>query len=134
MSYSVRRQRTIRGLQPSYISVITDTALQAIRAKIAAARNPFATYMYAEALDALIAILPPEVKKDLSNYDVDVDTVLEEARSKCRPDPDNHPYVNTVQCLRLIKRDLDKLIRIVFDLAHRRGLFLLEREVIMGSE
>ncbi len=129
------RYRTVRALQPGFIAVVTETAIQAIRAKIAASRNPFAAYDYAEALDALISILPPEAKQDITRrLNVDVDVVVREALDSCEEDPQAHPYVNASRCLRRLKEDLDKLLRVVFDVAHRRGLFVVEKEVIASRE
>ncbi len=146
---SVRgREKTVRALQPSYISVVAQVALQALQAKILASRNPFAVYDYAEALDALIAILPPEAKSRLAYYlklasegeELDeevlreVDNIVENTMSRCSQDPLVHPYVNASKCLRSVKVELDTLLRIVFDVAHRAGLFVVEREVMRGRE
>lgn len=129
------RFKQVRGLQPGYISVVAETALQAIRAKIMASRVPFFTYDYAEAIDALISIMPVEIKRALTeNYRIDVDAVVSEALEHCKRDPLAHPYVNEVKCLKLVKQDLDKLLRIVFDLAHEHGLFVLERVIDYGRE
>lgn len=129
------RAMRVKGLQPGYIAVVTETALQAIRAKIEASRNPFAAYDYAEALDALISILPPEAKADLTKkLGVDVDIVVQEALASCRRDPLAHPYVNESRCLRKVKEDLDKLLRVIFDVAHKRGLFVVEKEVMLSRE
>ncbi|BAA79812.2 hypothetical protein ASQ66_gp11 [Aeropyrum pernix spindle-shaped virus 1] len=133
MGYS--RFRTVKSLQPGFIAVISEVALEAVKAKIAASRNPFAAYDYAEALDALISVLPPEAKQDITKrLGVDVDIVVEEALGSCSRDPNAHPYVNEARCLRRVKEDLDKLLRVVFDVAHRRGLFVVEREVLYGGE
>ena len=132
---NMNRMKTIRALQPGFIAVISEVAIEALRAKIQAARNPFAAYDYAEALDALISILPPEAKQDITKrLGVDVDIVVQEAMAGCEEDPYAHPYVNTSRCLQRVKEDLDKLLRIVFDVAHRRGLFVVEREVMYGRE
>ena len=127
--------RTVRALQPGFIAVISEVALQALRAKIQASRDPFAAYDYAEALDALISILPPEAKQDVTKrLGVDVDIVVQEAMAGCEDDPHTHPYINSTRCLRRVKEDLDKLLRVVFDIAHRRGLFVVEREVLASRE
>ncbi len=127
--------RTVRALQPGFVAVVSEVALQAVKAKIQAFRNPFAVYDYAEALDALISILPPEMKADItSRLGVDVDVVVREALGGCVEDPYAHPYVNASRCLRQVKKDLDKLLRVVFDVAHRRGLFVVEREVVYSRE
>lgn len=127
--------KTVRALQPGFVAVISEVALQAVRAKIEAARNPFAAYDYAEALDALISILPPEAKADITKrLGVDVDLVVDEAMGSCESDPAAHPYINATRCLRRVKEDLDKLLRVIFDVAHRRGLFVIEREVVYGGE
>ena len=129
------RHRAVRALQPGYISVVSEVALEAVKAKINASRDPFSVYDYAEALDALISILPPEAKQDIiTRLGVDVDVVVEDALSSCDRDEFAHPYVNEVSCLRRVKEDLDKLLRVVFDVAHRRGLFVVEREVAVGRE
>ena len=129
------RIRMVRALQPGFIAVISEVALQALRAKIQASRDPFAAYDYAEALDALISILPPEAKQDITNrLKVDVDTVVQEALESCEEDPHAHPYVNATRCLRQVKEDLDKLLRVIFDVAHRRGLFVVEKEVMYSRE
>ena len=133
MSYA--RFKTVRALQPGFIAVVSEVALQALKAKIEAARNVFAAYDYAEALDALISILPPEAKQDITKrLGIDVDTVVSEALESCEDDPHAHPYVNASRCLRQLKGDLDKLLRVVFDVAHRRGLFVVEREEMYGRE
>ena len=127
--------RTIKGYQPSYISIITETALRAINAKIEASRNPLLVYDYAEAIDALVSILPVDIKRELKQkHGIDVDVVVEEALSSCRRDPYAHPYVNDVRCLREVKRDLDDLLRVVFDIAHRKGLFVVEQAIQYSSE
>lgn len=147
---SVRgREKTVKALQPSYISVVAQVALQALQAKILASRNPFAVYDYAEALDALIAILPPEAKQRLAYYlklaeegegELDeetlreVDNIVESTMARCIRDPLAHPYANATRCLRSVKIELDTLLRIVFDVAHRAGLFVVEREVELGRE
>ena len=130
-----RLKKEVRALQPGYIAVISEVALQALRAKIEAARNPFAAYEYAEALDALISILPPEAKQDITKrLGIDVDVVVQEALQSCERDEFAHPYVNEARCMRRVKEDLDKLLRVVFDVAHRRGLFVIEKEVTMSRE
>ena len=131
----MQRYRLVKALQPSYVGVVSEIALEAVRAKMSAARDPFATYDYAEAIDALVAIMPPEVKATLNRrLGVDVDTVVEEALNSCERDEYAHPYVNQARCLRVVKRDLDKLLRAVFDVAHRHGLFVVEREEVAGRE
>ena len=124
----------VRGLQPGYISVVAEAAMQAVRAKIEAARNPLLTYDYAEAIDSLLSVMPPEVKRILAKHEIDVDNVVSSALGKCERDEFAHPYVNEVRCLREVKRDLDKLLRLVFDAAHRVGLFVVEKEVVRSSE
>ena len=146
---SVRgREKTVRALQPSYVSVVAQVALQALQAKIHASRDPFMVYDYAEALDALIAILPPEAKSRLAYYlklaeegeELDeevlreVDNIIENTMARCTHDPLAHPYANATRCLRSVKIELDTLLRIVFDVAHRAGLFVVEREVALGRE
>ena len=129
------RNTVIRGLQPGFINVIAETAMRVINAKMQSTRNIFAVWDYAEALDSLIGILPPEAKKDITDkLGVDVDIVIEEALANCRADPLAHPYVNNARCLKQVKKDLDKLFRIVFEVAHRRGLFVIEKEVFSGRE
>jgi uncharacterized membrane-anchored protein len=40
-------RRTVKALQPGFIAVLSEVALDAVKAKILAARDPFATYDYA---------------------------------------------------------------------------------------
>lgn len=129
------RRTTVKALQPGFIAVVSEVALQALKAKIQASRNPFAAYDYAEALDALISILPPDAKAEITKrLRVDVDVVVREALDSCDDDPQAHPYVNASRCLRRMKEDLDKLLRVVFDVAHRKGLFVIEKEVELSRE
>ena len=146
---SVRgRLKVVKALQPSYIGIVAEVALKALQGKVEAARNPFAVYDYAEALDALIAILPPEAKAKLAyvlrlagegediNEDVmrEVDNIVENTMVKCTQDPLAHPYVNASRCLRSVKMELDALLRIVFDIAHRVGLFVVEKDEEISRE
>lgn len=142
------RSSVVKALQPGYIAVVSDVALRALQAKIAAARNPFAVYDYAEALDALIAVLPPEAKNRLAHYLKiaaedeeltddelrEVDSIVENMMARCKHDEFAHPYANAVRCLRGVKGELDSLLRLVFDVAHKTGLFVVEKEVTMGRE
>ena len=130
-----RRIKRIRGLQPGYISVVSETALKAVNAKLEAAKDPFAVYDYAEALDALLAILPPEAKARITKtLGIDIDRVIDDALEACERDPYAHPYSNATKCLQELKRDLDKFLRIIFDVAHREGLFVIEKEVEASME
>ena len=133
--------KEIRGMQSPYAGVLNQVVLTIVELKLQSARDPYATWDYAEALDAFMIILPIEVKNRIARMlgieDLPWATdIISDEYEKCMAERD--PYTplpaSEAHCLRRARSQLDMLFRLMFNEAHRAGLFIIERSITVRRE
>jgi len=131
-------EREARGVHPVYM-VLARALDRALEAKIESARAPMASWDYAEAVDAVLFLMPTEVKSRLAEGfggPVWAIELLGEAVDECMKERDPYEPEPAVyrRCLRSARREVDALFRLVLDAAHEYGLFVLEKRTRRARE
>ena len=140
MAWDVRRET--RAIHATYV-VFTKAVEEMIEAKLESARNPWRTWDYAEAVDAIIILLPPDVKTALTmtlrQAGIEerwATELLERVYRECmaKADPYTPAPESEARCLMEARAEVDAMAEAVIEKAHEHELFILTRDVRRGGE
>ena len=140
-----RKERFIKGYQPSYTAMLTQVATEVARLRI----NGGDVWRYAKALDTLLSIMPFEVKRRVKEkvrrqigvngvtptiYEVATMIFNECLESINRDKPRSYWKDKEEACLSEVEVALDSFFDIMFTEADMLGLWLIVQGVQVGGE